>query len=71
MKFAKEQLKLYAITDRSWLAGKTLMEQVEQALKGGATMIQLRENIWMKQLFTRGRSHAETLPSLSGSADYQ
>ena len=43
MKFAKEQLKLYAITDRSWLAGKTLMEQVEQALKGGATMIQLRE----------------------------
>ena len=43
MKFAKEQLKLYAITDRSWLAGKTLMEQVEHALKGGATMIQLRE----------------------------
>lgn len=43
MKFAKEQLKLYAITDPSWLAGETLMEQVEQALKGGATMIQLRE----------------------------
>ena len=43
MKFANEQLKLYAITDRSWLAGETLMEQVEKALKGGATMIQLRE----------------------------
>ena len=39
----KEQLKLYAITDRSWLGNATLYEQVEQALKGGATMVQLRE----------------------------
>jgi thiamine-phosphate pyrophosphorylase len=36
-------MRLYAITDRMWLNGKTLMYQVEQALKGGSTCIQLRE----------------------------
>lgn len=34
---------LYAITDRTWLNGRSLQDQVEQALKGGATCIQLRE----------------------------
>lgn len=34
---------LYAVTDRSWLGGETLRSQVERALKGGATFIQLRE----------------------------
>ena len=34
---------LYAVTDRHWLNGQTLYEQVEEALKGGATFIQLRE----------------------------
>ncbi len=38
-----EQLALYAITDRKWLGENTLEAQVESALKGGATMIQLRE----------------------------
>lgn len=38
-----EELLLYAITDRSWLNGRTVYEQCEEALKGGATMIQLRE----------------------------
>jgi thiamine-phosphate pyrophosphorylase len=43
MKCDKKDLLLYAITDRSWLKGETLYHQVEQALKGGATFIQLRE----------------------------
>ena len=47
MSFTKEQLReqmlLYAVTDRHWLTGQTLYEQVEEALKGGATFIQLRE----------------------------
>lgn len=43
MKFAKEDLLLYAVTDRSWLGRQTLYEQVEEALRGGATFIQLRE----------------------------
>lgn len=47
MSFTKEQLReqmlLYAVTDRHWLNGRMLYEQVEEALKGGATFIQLRE----------------------------
>ena len=40
---AQKDLTLYAITDRHWLTGQTLKSQVEKALKGGATMIQIRE----------------------------
>ena len=43
MKCDKKDLLLYAVTDRSWLNGETLYSQVEKALKGGATFIQLRE----------------------------
>lgn len=43
MKFAKEDLLLYAVTDRHWLKDETLENQVEQALQGGATFLQLRE----------------------------
>ena len=43
MKCSKESLLLYAVTDRSWLRGETLYQQVEKALKGGSTFIQLRE----------------------------
>lgn len=43
MKFDKKDLLLYAVTDRSWVGEKTLYEQVEEALKGGATFVQLRE----------------------------
>ena len=39
----KELLKLYAITDRTWLEGRPLSSAVEQAIKGGATIVQLRE----------------------------
>lgn len=36
-------LRLYAVTDRHWLNGRTLAECVEQAVDGGATFVQLRE----------------------------
>lgn len=39
----KKDLLLYAVTDRSWLNGRTLYDQVEEALKGGVTFVQLRE----------------------------
>ena len=39
----KKDLLLYAVTDRAWLRGETLYGQVEKALKGGATFMQLRE----------------------------
>ena len=43
MKFDREDLLLYAVTDSRWLNGERLYDQVEKALKGGATFIQLRE----------------------------
>ena len=43
MKFAESMLRLYAVTARSWLGTQTLAQQVEQALRGGATCVQLRE----------------------------
>ena len=43
MKCEKKDLLMYAVTDRRWLNGDTLSHQVEQALEGGATFIQLRE----------------------------
>lgn len=43
MKFNDKMLTLYAVTDRAWVGEKTLAQQVEEALKGGATIVQLRE----------------------------
>lgn len=39
----KNDLKLYAITDRQWLRGARLSEHVKLAIEGGATMIQIRD----------------------------
>ncbi|MBE6842305.1 MAG: thiamine phosphate synthase [Ruminococcus sp.] len=43
MIFKPDFLKLYAITDRAWIYRKPLDQQVEDAIRGGATIIQLRE----------------------------
>lgn len=43
MKCDKKWMPLYAVTDRSWLRGETLLQQAEAAIRGGATCIQLRE----------------------------
>ena len=43
MNIDKKTLRLYAVTDRTWLDGRTLYDDVEKALKGGVTLLQLRE----------------------------
>lgn len=43
MKCNSDTMLLYAVTDRMWTGKQTLMEQVESALKGGVTCVQLRE----------------------------
>lgn len=43
MSLKLENCLLYAVTDTSWLRGRTLAQQVEEALRGGVTMVQLRE----------------------------
>ena len=46
-----EDMLLYAVTDRAWLNGETLESQVEKALKGGATFVQLREKELDEEMF--------------------
>lgn len=43
MKCDKETMLLYAVTDRAWVGRQSLYEQVESAIKGGVTCVQLRE----------------------------
>ena len=43
MKCDKNHMLLYAVTDRAWVGKQSLYEQVEAALRGGVTCVQLRE----------------------------
>ena len=43
MRCDKRHMLLYAVTDRAWTGKQPLYEQVEAALKGGVTCVQLRE----------------------------
>lgn len=43
MKVSRQSLLLYGITDRTWLNERTLVEVVEDSIKGGVTFLQLRE----------------------------
>lgn len=53
MNCTREDLLLYAVTDRSWLKGETLCGQAEKALKGGVTFLQLREKELSREEFVR------------------
>lgn len=53
MKFDKKTMLLYAVTDRAWVGKQTLYEQVESALKGGVTCVQLREKNQSEEEFLR------------------
>lgn len=43
MNSLKENLLLYVVSDRSWLGDNTLEDELEKAIQGGATFVQLRE----------------------------
>jgi len=43
LRIDKHSLKLYAVTDRKWLKGSSLEEEVEKAVRAGVTIVQLRE----------------------------
>lgn len=51
MKCDKKAMILYAVTDRAWVGRQSLYEQVESALKGGATCVQLREKELDDEMF--------------------
>ncbi len=43
MNIRRKDLLLYAVTDRSWLKGDSLIRQVREAVEAGVTLLQLRE----------------------------
>ena len=49
----KSALRLYAVTDRHWLNGRTLAQCVLDAIDGGATFVQLREKDLDQENFLR------------------
>ena len=51
MKCDNQMLRLYAVTDRSWTGRQSLAQQVEAALKGGVTCVQLREKALSQEAF--------------------
>jgi thiamine-phosphate pyrophosphorylase len=62
----KKALLLYAVTDRSWTGKKRLYDQVEEALSGGATCIQLREKGLDTESFIREATEIKELCSRYG-----
>ena len=51
MKFHKDMLLLYGVTDQAFTGEKTLTEQIEEALSAGVTLLQLREMCMDKRVF--------------------
>lgn len=51
MNCKKEDMRLYAVTDRSWLGDKKLADQVKECLEGGVTFLQLREKKLNEEAF--------------------
>ncbi|WP_418557064.1 thiamine phosphate synthase [Longibaculum muris] len=49
----KKAMQLYLVTDRHWLKAHSLYEDVEAAINGGVTCVQLREKHLNRQLFIR------------------
>lgn len=66
MRCDKKTMLLYAVTDRAWVGRQSLYEQVESALKGGATCIQLREKELDNSTFLK---EAQELSSLCKKYD--
>ena len=59
MRCDERDLLLYAVTDRTWLAGRTLASQVAEALEGGATMRWRRgrtASMWASMIWRRAGS---------------
>lgn len=53
MNCSKEMMLLYAVTDRAWIGQQTLYDQVEAAIKGGVTCVQLREKNLSEEAFLK------------------
>ena len=61
--FLRKSLVLYAVTDRHWTGEKSLLQQTEEAIKGGATFVQIREKNLAEEKF---QEEAVLLKNLCG-----
>ena len=61
MAINRETLRLYAVTDRAWVGRQTFLEQIEDALRGGVTIVQLREKHLDEDAFTAQAIQVRTL----------
>jgi len=60
LKVSKETMRLYAVTDRMWLGSNSLIDQVENSIKGGVTFVQIREkNISFEEYVRLGKEIKE------------
>lgn len=61
--FLRKNLVLYAVTDRHWTGEKSLLQQTEETIKGGATFVQIREKNLAEEKF---QEEAVLLKNLCG-----
>lgn len=61
MKCDKKNMLVYAVTDRAWVGKMTLKDQVEAALRNGATCVQLREKDLNESAFLEEAKELSTL----------
>lgn len=61
MKCDKKDLLLYAVTDRHWLNGRSLYEDVKASLDGGVTFVQLREKDLDDETFLKEAKELQAL----------
>ena len=72
MKCDKHTMLLYAVTDRAWTGRETLRQQVEDALKGGVTCVQLREKgAGRRGIFAGSHGAFRPLPQLWRTLHHQ
>lgn len=46
-------LRLYGVTDRAWVGRQTFLQQLEEALQSGVTLVQLREKNLDEEMFLK------------------
>ena len=59
-------MRLYAVTDRRWLGGRSLYDAVRDALDGGVTLVQLREKDLDPEAFRKEASEIRDLCASRG-----
>lgn len=68
MRITGEQLRLYAVTDRAWAqTDDALLRQVEDAIDGGASVVQLREKHLDQEAFLKAAERFVSLCRRKGA----